>query len=73
VRRIGWDFWHDTEQFAEFCDWMVETGREREWKRVVAKPWHYADAWRDYSREMELERLADEEEAWLDLERRSAL
>ena len=70
-------YWHDTEQFAEFARWMDEE-RQVPWWRVVAKPWHFEAEYREYDRELEMDRIAEEhavaeDEAWRDMERRSAL
>lgn len=71
-------WWHNTEELAEFAEWMVDMGHESSWKTVVAKPWHYESEHRTYDRELEMERIAAEaealeDEAWRDMERRASL
>jgi hypothetical protein len=72
--RDGKPWWNDLTELASFGRWLTATGQApRDIFEVVEKPWKWDDEHRSFLREEEMERLADEDEAFTELERRRGL
>jgi hypothetical protein len=64
-------WYNDLSELAAFLRWLIETTQvtDRPWD-VVEKPWKFESEHETYLREEAAERLADEDEAFAELERR---